>query len=224
MADHTKNRINIIVLVVNTILQSCDRRKERSGTGGAYDDIRMEFADVLRCSFCVFEDVKVLKLFCAMHEIMREISQTVLSWDSGDQRCKSPKFIAFFQKEGIAANLCGCTGSFQSGSTAADNNYVAVFIYMFFLIYIALKNRWVYSTADRTVYTDTVSGTANVTGDTFAEVTLMTCGNLVYPCRVCNQTTAHTDQVCITVSQDTLSNLRVTDITHGDTWLVEFFS
>ena len=52
----------------------------------------------------------------------------------------------------------------------------------------------------------------------------MTCGNLVYPCRVCNQTTAHTDQVCITVSQDTLSNLRVTDITHGDTWLVEFFS
>ena len=95
---------------------------------------------------------------------------------------------------------------------------------MFFLIYIALKNRWVYSTADRTVYTDTVSGTANVTGDTFAEVTLMTCGNLVYPCRVCNQTTAHTDQVCVTVSQDTLSNLRVTDITHGDTWLVEFFS
>ena len=52
----------------------------------------------------------------------------------------------------------------------------------------------------------------------------MTCGNLVYPCRVCDQTTAHTDQVCITVSQDTLSNLRVTDITHGDTWLVEFFS
>ena len=52
----------------------------------------------------------------------------------------------------------------------------------------------------------------------------MTCGNLVYPCRVCDQTTAHTDQVCVTVSQDTLSNLRVTDITHGDTWLVEFFS
>ena len=94
---------------------------------------------------------------------------------------------------------------------------------MFFLIYIALKNRWVYSTADRTVYTDTVSVTANITGDTFAEVTLMTCGNIVYPCRVCDQTTAHTDQVCVTVSQDTLSNLRVTDITHGDTWLVEFF-
>ena len=51
----------------------------------------------------------------------------------------------------------------------------------------------------------------------------MTCGNLVYPCRVCDQTTAHTDQVCVTVSQDTLSDLRVTDITHGDTWFVEFF-
>ena len=51
----------------------------------------------------------------------------------------------------------------------------------------------------------------------------MTCGNLVYPCRVCDQTTAHTDQICVTVSQDTLSDLRITDITHGDTWLVEFF-
>ena len=76
--------------------------------------------------------------------------------------------IAFFKKEGIASNLCGCTGSFQSGSTTADNNHVAVFVYMQFLIYIALKNRRVYGTADRTVYTDTVSGASNVTGDTFA--------------------------------------------------------
>ena len=81
VVDHTKNRINIIVLVVNTILQSCDRRQKRSGTGGTYDDIRMELANVLRCSFCICEDIKVLKLLCAVHEIVREISQTVLCRD-----------------------------------------------------------------------------------------------------------------------------------------------
>ena len=81
VADHTKNRINIMVLVVNTILQSCDRRQKRSGACGAYNDIRMELADVFRCSFCVFEDVKIIKLFCTMHEIVREISKTVLCRD-----------------------------------------------------------------------------------------------------------------------------------------------
>ena len=94
---------------------------------------------------------------------------------------------------------------------------------MFFLIYIALKNRWVYSTADRTVYTDTVSGASNVTGDTFAEIALMPCGNFVYPCRISDKAASHTDKICVAVSEDSLGNFRVTDVTHGNTRFVEFF-
>lgn len=72
---------------------------------------------------------------------------------------------------------------------------------MQFLIYIALKNRRVYGTADRTVYTDTVSGASNVTGDTFAEIALMPCGNFVYPCRISDKAASHTDKICVAVSE-----------------------
>ena len=66
--------------------------------------------------------------------------------------------------------------------------------------------------------------TSDVTGDTFAKVTFSACSYFVHPCRFCDKTTSHTDQVCIAVSEDLLSNLRVTDISHGDTWLAEFLS
>ena len=50
----------------------------------------------------------------------------------------------------------------------------------------------------------------------------MTCSNFVHPCRICDKTTAHTDEICIAISKDFFCNFRVTDITHGDTWFVEF--
>ena len=184
----------------------------------------MELADIFRCSVCVCEDIKILKLLCSVNQIVREISQTLLCRNLRDHRSKTTKSLTFFQKEGITAYFCGCTGSFQSGSTASDYYNVTVFVHFLILINITFQNSRVYSTADRTVKADSVSCTSDVTGDTFAKVTFSACSYFVHPCRFCDKTTSHTDQVCIAVSEDLLGNLRVTDISHGDTWFAEFLS
>ena len=51
----------------------------------------------------------------------------------------------------------------------------------------------------------------------------MTGCSFIYPFRICNQSTTHTDQICITISQELFSHFRITDISHGDTWFAEFF-
>ena len=51
----------------------------------------------------------------------------------------------------------------------------------------------------------------------------MTGWNFIYPFRICDQSTTHTDQICITVSQELFSHFRITDISHGDTWFAESF-
>ena len=51
----------------------------------------------------------------------------------------------------------------------------------------------------------------------------MTGSNFIYPFRIRDQSTTHTDQVGIAVSQDLFSYFRITDISHGDTWFAEFF-
>ena len=182
----------------------------------------MEFADIFRCSCCVCKDIKVFKLFCSVDQIIREISQTFLCRDLRDHRSKTAKSFTFFQKESVTACFSGCTGSFQSGSTTADHYNITVFIYFLVFVNIAFQNGWVYRTADRAVKADSVSGTSDVTGNTFAKITFSSGSNFVYPCRLCNQATSHTDQVCITVSKDLFCNFRVTDVTHGDTWFAEF--
>ena len=62
----------------NAVVNSPDRRKKWCGTCGAYDQVRMELADIFRCSLCVCKDIKILKLLCSMDQIVREISQTLL--------------------------------------------------------------------------------------------------------------------------------------------------
>ena len=78
---------------------------------------------------------------------------------------------------------------------------------MFFLIYIALKNRWVYSTADRTVYTDTVSGTANVTGDTFPKKIFLAVLNFFHPVRLSDQAASHSDDIYIAALENFFNDL-----------------
>ena len=222
--NHSQDRSNLAAFFVNAVVKSSDRRKQWRGTCGAYDQVRMELADIFRCSFCVCEDIKILKLLCSVNQIVWKISQTLLCRDLRDHRSKTAKSLTLFQKEGITAYFCGCTGSFQSGSTASDYYNVTVLVHFLILINITFQNSRVYSTADRTVKADSVSCTSDVTGDTFAKVTFSACSYFIHPCRFCDKTTSHTDQVCIAVSEDLLGNLRVTDISHGDTWLAEFLS
>ena len=183
----------------------------------------MELADIFRRCLGSGKDIQVIKTCRTMFQIVWEVSQTFLCRDLGNLSSQAAQSVFFFQKEGVASHFCSCTGSFQTGGTATDDNHVAVFIDFLAFINIAFQYGWVDSTADRAVEADTVSGTADVTGDTFTDITFVTGGYFIYPFRIRDQSTAHTDQICITVSQDLFSHFRVTDISHGNTWLAEFF-
>ena len=181
----------------------------------------MELADIFRCSFCVCEDIKILKLLCSVNQIVREISQTLLCRDLRDHRSKTAKSLTFFQKEGITAYFCGCTGSFQSGSTASDYYNITVFVHFLILINITFQNSRVYSTADRTVDSDTVSGTSDITGNTFTDITNIPKFYFIYPVRISDQSTSHTDQISIASCKNIFSNMWVTNISHCYTWFSE---
>ena len=183
----------------------------------------MELADIFRCSFCVCEDIKILKLLCSVNQIVREISQTLLCRDLRDHRSKTAKSLTFFQKEGITAYFCGCTGSFQSGSTASDYYNVTVFVHFLILINITFQNSRVYSTADRTVKADSVSCTSDVTRNTFTDITFITEFYFIYPFRISDQSTSHSDKVCITSCKDIFCNFWITDVTNCHTWFTVFF-
>ena len=71
--------------------------------------------------------------------------------------------ILLFQNEYIAADFCRCTCSFQSRCTTTYNYNIAVLVDFKRFINIAFRYSRVNCTTDRTVYTDTVSGTSHVT-------------------------------------------------------------
>ena len=158
-----------------------------------------------------------------MFQIVWEVSQTFLCRDLGNLSSQTAQSFFLFQQEGITSYFSGCTGSFQTCGTSTDDNNVAVFIYFFRFVSITFQYGRIDGTTDRAVEADTVSGTADVTGDTFADITFVTGGYFIYPFRIRDQSTAHTDQICIAVSQDLFRNFRITDISHGDTWFAEFF-
>ena len=51
-------------------------------------------------------------------------------------------------------------------STTTDDNYVTVLVYFTSKMCVSFKNRWVNCTTDRSVSTDTVASTSDVTGNT----------------------------------------------------------
>src|SRR5699024_3734409 len=120
------------------------------------------------------------------------------------------------------SNLCGCTGGFHTRCPAADDNDVARFAYLMLLIVFALCDCRVDRTADRAVDADTVSGASDVAGDTFPDITDIAKFYLVHPLRISDQPAPDSDQVSVTSCKDILRNVRITDITHGDTGLIVF--
>ena len=183
----------------------------------------MELADIFRCCLGSGKDIQIIQTGCTVFQIVREISQTFLCRDLGDLSSQTAQSLFFFQKEGVTSYLSGCTGSFQTCGTSTDHNYVTVFIDFLGFVGIAFQYGRVDRTTDRAVEADTVSGTSDVTGDTFADITFVTGSNFIYPFRIRDQSTTHTDQVGIAVSQDLFRDFRITDISHGDTWFAEFF-
>ena len=224
MVDHICNRRNFSALFVNILMKTLDRWKERIRTGSIYNNVRVHASDHFNRSFRVLEDEQVFQLACAMDQIVREVSKSLLIRDLGDQGGKSAEFRFLLDQESSASNLGSCTCSFQSGSTTTDHNNVARLVdFLLFVIFAAIYRR-VNSTTDRTVDSDTVSCTSDVTRNTFTDITFITEFYFIYPFWISDQSTSHTDQVSIASCKNIFGNLWVTDVTHCHTWFaVTFF-
>ena len=53
-------------------MKSCDRWEKRSRTSSTDDDVWVEFLDYFKSSFCVLENVKVIKSGSASLKVYRE--------------------------------------------------------------------------------------------------------------------------------------------------------
>lgn len=130
VVDHSKDRSNLAVFFIDAVMETFGRRKQWCGPGRAYDQVWMELTDIFRCSCCIFENVKIVKLFCSVDQVVREISQAFLGRDLWNNRSKTTKSFVFFQKESVTTYFSGCTGSFQSGSATADDYNITFLWYV----------------------------------------------------------------------------------------------
>ena len=129
-------------------MKTLDRWKERIRTGSIYNNVRVHASDHFNRSFRVLEDEQVFQLACAMDQIVREVSKSLLIRDLGDQGGKSAEFRFLLDQESSASNLGSCTCSFQSGSTTTDHNHVArLFDLMLHVIFSTVDSR-IHGTAD----------------------------------------------------------------------------
>ena len=94
---------------------------------------------------------------------------------------------------------------------------------MLLFVNLSVRHSRIDCTADGAVDADAVSGTADVAGDTFADITDISKFNFIYPLRVRDQPASHTDEVCVSPGQDIVGYLRIADIAHRDTGLSIFF-
>ena len=121
--------------------------------------------------------------------------------------------ILFLQNKNITAHLCCCTCSFHSCCTTTNNDNITVLVDFECFINITFRYCRVYSTTDRTIDTDTVSGTSDVAGDTFTKEIFLSVLNLLNPVRLCNKATSHSDDIYVTTLKYFLYYLRVTVVT-----------
>ena len=91
-----------------------------------------------------------------------------------------------------------------------------------FLIVFALCDSRIDGAADGAVDADTVSGASDITGDTFSDITDISELYFVYPFRISDQSASDPDQVRIPSCENVFSDMRITDISHGDAGLVVF--
>ena len=130
--------------------------------------------------------------------------------------------VVFLEYENVASDFCCGAGCFHTGSTGADNNNVTVFVHFQCFVNIAFRNSRVYGTTDRAVDADTVSGTSNVTGDTFPKKIFLAVLNFFHPVRLSDQAASHSDDIYIAALENFFNDLRVTVVTSIDHRLFEF--
>ena len=130
--------------------------------------------------------------------------------------------ILFLHKEDIASHFCRCTGCFQTCCSTTDYNDITVLINFQLLINITFRYGRIDRTTNRTVYTDTVSRTSNVTGDTFTDHIHVSVLNFLHPVRICNQSTSHSDDIHISAFQNFFYNFRISVVTCVDNRFFEF--
>ena len=220
IVDHTKD--GIYVSGIDVLFQAFDRRNKRNGTGGVYNDVRFELFNLIHRSFGVEENIQVFQSCSSCLKVFREIFHTGLAWKIGDESGKTADVIVFLKYENVASDFCCGAGCFHTGSTGADNNNVAVFIYFQCFVNIAFRNSRVYGTTDRAVDADTVSGTSNVTGDTFPKKIFLAVLNFFHPVRLSDQAASHSDDIYIAALENFFNDLRVTVVTSIDHRLFEF--
>ena len=220
--DHLENGSDLAAILVHAVMQACDGRKSGAGTGGVHDDIGIEALDHVDSRFGSLEDEEIVKLLRAVDHILGEIRQTGLVRDLGDLHGKAAELFLFLDQECRTSNFCSGAGSFETGSTAADYNYVARLVDMALLVIVACVDCRVDCAADGLVETDTVAGAAYVTGNALANVIFVAHLYLVAPVGICDQASAHTDEVCVASGQDLFRNLGITDVAHCDAGLSVF--
>ena len=220
IVDHTKD--GIYVSGIDVLFQAFDRRNKRNGTGGVYNDVRFELFDLIHRSFGVEENIQVFQSGGSCLKVFREVFHTGLAWKIGDESGKTADVIVFLKYENVASDFCCGAGCFHTGSTGADNNNVTVFIYFQCFVNIAFRNSRVYGTTDRAVDADTVSGTSNVTGDTFPKKIFLAVLNFFHPVRLSDQAASHSDDIYIAALENFFNDLRVTVVTSIDHRLFEF--
>ena len=130
--------------------------------------------------------------------------------------------VFLFQKSHMTSNLSGCTCSFQSGSTCADNDNIAWLINFMLLVFFIINNIRVDTAAQRFVASDTVAYAAYVTGDTFADISYIAVFGFVAPVGVGDESPAHADNVSVASCKDIVCNLRVADISDGNGRFAKF--
>ena len=220
VVDHTKD--GIYVSGFDVLFQAFDRRNKRNRTSSIDNDVWFELFDFIYGSFRVEEYIQVFQSCSSCLKVFREIFHTGLAWKIGDESGKTADVIVFLKYENVASDFCCGAGCFHTGSTGADNNNVTVFVHFQCFVNIAFRNSRVYGTADRAVDADTVSGTSNVTGDTFPKKIFLAILNFFHPVRLSDQAASHADDIYITAFENFFNDLRIAVVTSVDHRFFEF--
>lgn len=77
--DHAGDRSDFGAFLIDMVMQSLDRRKQRIGSGSVHNNIRVKRLDQRKCCFLSFKDKQVGKLGSAVYQVCRKVSQTFLS-------------------------------------------------------------------------------------------------------------------------------------------------
>ena len=218
--DHSKDCCYISCFDV--FLQAFDRRYQRNRTCCVYNNIRFKLPDCIYSSFFIQENVQIVQPCSTSFQIFREVFHTCLTWQIRDKCGKSAKMIFLFQNKYITSYFSCCTGCFQTSCTTTYNNNIAIFVDFKIFVDISFRNCRVDCTTDRTIYTDTVACTSNITGNTFTQIIFFPILDFFYPVRFCDQSTSHTYDIHISTFQNFLNHLGITIVSCVDYRFAKF--